>query len=180
MGERDGLVPVRNTAKSTEHLLLAADPSPATERAVQYLGRIIGRRDIKVHFFYLLHALPPALLEFGGSENPRREEKLESQLRSQQKQWIVKAQEAAQPVLDHVTQILRSAGVPQSCIDVSFSDPSEVSYAVEAVLQAAKSKHCQTVVLGHATHSCFRELTGGDLTDQLVRHAKGFTIWIVQ
>lgn len=173
-------MPKKNTVKTAECLLLVADPSPATEHALQYLGRMIGRRHIGVHLLYFLHALPPALLEFGGSENPRKEQKLESQLRGQQKQWIAKAREAATPVLDHATQVLRSAGVHQSCIDVSFSDPADASHAVEAVLQQAEDKHCHTVVLGHATHSWFRELTGGDLTEQLVRHAKGLTIWIVQ
>lgn len=170
----------RNTAKSIECLLLVADSSPATERALQYLGKIVGRRHINVHILYLLHALPPELLEFGGSENPRKEERLESQLRREQKQWIARAQQAARPVFDRAKQVLHSAGVIKNCIDISFSDPAEASHAVEAVLQAAKAKHCQTVVLGHSTHSWFRELTGGDLTEQLVRNAKGLAIWIVQ
>lgn len=173
-------MPAKKTAKSTERLLLVVDSSPATERALRYLGRIVGRRHIDVHLLYLLHALPPALLEFGGSENPRTEEKLESQLGREQKQWIAKAQAAAKPLLDRATQVLRAAGVPKNCVDVSFSYPADASHAVDAVLQECKRKRCQTIVLGHATHSWFRELTGGDLTEQLVRHAKGLTIWIVQ
>ena len=178
--ERDRLVPANKRAKFSECLLLVADRSPETERALQYVGRIVGRRQITVHVLYLLNSLPPELLEFGGSEDPLKEEKLESQLRREQKQWIAAAHEAANPILDHAAQVLRRAGVPKSRIHFHFSDPTDASRAVDAVLREVKSTRCHTVVLGHATHSWFRELTGGHLAEQLVRHAKGLTMWVVQ
>jgi hypothetical protein len=62
------------------NLLIAADESEATGRAVTYGASIVSKhRYVRLH---LLHITPilPGLLEFGGSENPRPEENTEAEL----------------------------------------------------------------------------------------------------
>lgn len=168
-------------SSQAERLLLVLDGSPDSKRAIQYAGGLIaGRRGFRIELLRLLPPLPPELLEFGGAENPARERQLESHLRRQQRDWIASAQTAAQPALQRALAQLRRAGVPRSSLGWSFSYPAEAGDAARIVLQAAKAKHCRTVVLGHQSHSWFRELAGGHLAEQILRHARGVSLWVVQ
>ncbi len=68
--------------RKIEHLLLVIDESPASVRAVEYTGNLLRRRQgFRIHLLHPLPPLPPELLEFGGAENPRKEQALENELR---------------------------------------------------------------------------------------------------
>ncbi len=55
-------------------LLLVVDESRSSKRAVTYVARTIGRRrGFQLCLAHLLLPIPPALLEFGGAENPDEE-----------------------------------------------------------------------------------------------------------
>ncbi len=163
-----------------ERLLLFVDESSATNRAVRYVAKLIGqRRGFHVFLMHLLPPLPPELMEFGGSENPRKEQQLEVQLRNQQEQWIASRKAAVRPALDHAQKSLRNGGIPTQEIAFSFSDPREGRDAAGAILEMARDKHCRTIVVAHESHSWFREVFGGHLAEELVRKAKGFTVWVV-
>ncbi len=165
----------------TASLLLVLDESSDSKRAIQYAGSLLGgRRGFRVELLRLLPPLPPELLEFGGAENPARERQLEAQLRRQQYEWIAAAEAGAQPALERALQQLRQAGLPRSSLGWSFSHPTDARDAARAVLEMAKAKHCRTVVLGHQSHSWFRGLGGGHLAEQILRQARGISLWVVQ
>ena len=64
--------------KRTKRILVAVDDSKASMRAVSYVASIIqARRKYAVCLLHVLRPLPPELMEFGGSEDPEEEEKLE-------------------------------------------------------------------------------------------------------
>jgi nucleotide-binding universal stress UspA family protein len=160
-------------------LLLVIDESPGSKRALEYVAGMIGRRrGFYVCLFYLLPPLPPELLEFGGAEDSRKEQKLEAALRQEQEAWIASTRESAKPAMEEAVQALHRIGLNQ--IELAFSGPMESRNAADAVLDQAVANRCPTIVLGHASHSWFQELVGHHLAENLLRHAKGITIWVVQ
>ena len=165
----------------TAHLLLVVDESPESQRAVEYTAKVVGRRrGFRLHLLHFLPPMPPELLEFGGAEDPRKEKELEAELRRDQKRWIMSAQKGAQPSLDQATRVLRDAGIPAVNITRECSYPTEPQDTSRAILKYARAKRCHTVVLGHRAHSWFRELAGADLTENILRQARGISVWVVQ
>lgn len=167
--------------RTIERLLLVIDESAGAKQAVEYTGAMLRhRRGLLVHLFYLLSPLPSELLEFGGAEDPRQEQRLEAELRRDQQEWIASAKASARPALDGAAKALQSAGVAERNIVYNFSYPTEPKDAARTILEYAKSKHCHTVVLGHKTHSWFQRFAGADLTEQVLRYASGISVWVVQ
>lgn len=164
-----------------ERLLVVTDESPASLRAVKYTGNLLRRRrGFRIHLLHLLPPLPPELLEFGGAENPRKEEELETELRGDQQKWIASARKSAEPSVEQAVKVLHKAGMPAGNILREFSYPTEPRDAGRTVLEYALAKKCHTVVVGHKAHSWFREVTGADLTEHILRHARGISVWVVQ
>ncbi len=163
------------------HLLLLVDKSAATKRMVSYVAGVVGKhRNFLVHFLYLMPQMPVRLLETGGSEDPTEETALNEELYRQQDEWISSAKSAAKPALNELITIMRRAAVPSRSIDVAFSNPYEAANPDRAILGFAEEEQCHTIVVGHDSHSWFREMTGGHLAERLLRHAKGMAIWVVQ
>ncbi len=164
-----------------ERLLLVMDESASSVKAITYTGKMLGRRrGFEIHLLHLLSPLPPELLEFGGSENPRKEQVLQKELRRDQQQWINSARKSAEPSVEAAAKALQKAGVPSRSIVREFSYPTEPRDAASTILEYAHAHKCHTVVLGHKAHSWFRELAGADLTEHILRHASGVSVWVVQ
>jgi nucleotide-binding universal stress UspA family protein len=166
---------------TTECLLVIVDESPGTGRAVNYVARMIGRqRGFHVYLLHLLPPLPAELLEFGGAENPRKEQELQAELHRDQQAWIASVRDPARPALDNAMNALYEAGLSSHEIDLECSDPMDDRDAIDVVLNQARANRCHTVVVGHGSHGWFRRLAGGHLTEHLLRHASEFTIWVIQ
>lgn len=162
-------------------LLLVVDESPGSRSAIQYVGRFLGRRrGFRVHLLYLLPPLPPQLLEFGGAEDPRREERLHAELRRGQEEWIASARASAEPVLNEAARFLRKAGITSRNICSEFSYPTEPREAARTILEQAQAKKCSTVVIGHKAHSWFRKIASGDVAERVLQFASDISLWIVQ
>lgn len=170
-----------NRKHKTERFLVVVDESPGSKRALDYVGRVLrGHRKFAIILLDLLPPLPPELLEFGGAENPRKEQKLEAELHGDQQAWIRSARNSAKSFLASAIQQLHKAGVPRDAIHLAFSHPARDRDAATTVLEHARGKRCHTVVIGHASHSWFRELAGGHLAEHLLRRGKGVAVWVVQ
>lgn len=167
--------------RKIEGLLLVVDESLASKSAIQYVGRLLGRRrGFQIHLLYLLPPLPPELLEFGGAEDPCREERLDTELRRDQDNWIVSARASAGPVLNEAAKSLRKAGIASRNVCREFSYPTEPREAAHAILEQARAKRCCTVVIGHKVHSWFRKFASGDIAERVLQHARDISPWVVQ
>ena len=167
-------------AKST-HLLLLADDSPASKRMADYIAGIIGRhRNFYLHLLYLLPRLPVQLLETGGGDTPKQEEKVNAELHRQQEEWISSRKAAAQSMLNELVATMRKSGVSRRALEIEFSDPNEAAFLDRAIPRLAAERGCHTIVIGHESHSWFREMTGGHLVEHLLRHTRATAIWVVQ
>jgi nucleotide-binding universal stress UspA family protein len=167
-------------AKST-HLLLLADESHASRRMADYIAAIIGRhRNFHLHLLYLMPRMPVQLLESGGGNTPKQEEEVNAELHRQQEEWINSRKAAAQSTLNQLVAIMRKGGVSRRAIDVEFSDPNEAAILDRVIPSLAAERACHTIVIGHESHSWFREMTGGHLAEHLLRHTRATAVWVVQ
>jgi hypothetical protein len=165
---------------ATENLMLIVDESPATRRAVDYITNLLGcHRGVHVYLLQLLPPLPAELLEFGGAEDPREEQQLQSDLHREQQAWIASVKAPARKVIDAAVSDLRGAGLFTYEIELAHTDPLDDRDPTVSLLHQAREKHCHTLVVGAQTHPWFHKLTGAPLTEHLLRHAKDVTLWIV-
>lgn len=163
-----------------EKLLLALDDSEASTQAVKYVGKAIrGDSAFAAHLLHVLAPLPPRLREFRGSENAKTERKLEQELMSKRELWIKDAEKAAQPVFNRATLLLRKAGVPSIAIETEFSVAVDRQDLIDDILDAARTNGCRTIVVGRESFTWLKRIFHRHVADELVRKAKGFTLWVV-
>ncbi len=165
----------------TGRLLLVVDQSRATKRAVSYVARLTGgRRGFRYYLAHALPPLPPDLLEFQGAEDPEFERQLDTRLRTKQERWLAAAKKKAGRGLLGAEATLRDAGVPASAIEVEFLDGAHGDANTEAILKLASKRKCDTIVIGRQSVSRLRQWLAGELSEDLVRRGRGFSIWVVE
>jgi nucleotide-binding universal stress UspA family protein len=164
----------------TFRLLIVVDASDASERVLQYIGRVLGRRDrVEFHLAFVAPRMPAQFLESGGSELPEREQEVESDLRAQQDRWMAIHDTEPRRVLRSARAALVRAGAAADRIHSCSSSPLDARTAADEVLVLARDQKCGTVVVGHRAHTWFRGLGQGHLAEQLVRSASGYAVWVV-
>jgi nucleotide-binding universal stress UspA family protein len=125
----------------------------------------------------VLKPMPRGLLEHGGSENPAAEEQLSVQLRDEQEAWILKGRESECYALKKVCETLEQSGFDMSHVEVKYGREDDIA---RNILEEARSGHHETIVVGRHGMSRIKRIFGGGVTDQLLRDAKGFAIWVVE
>jgi len=166
---------LRSFDMTETRILLAIDDSPASIRAVTYAAHLVGRR--RGFRFCVVHVLPPFpahLLEHGGSETSASDLKAERQL------WLAAAKKASQRGLDEAGAKLRKAGVPTGAIQLLFCEPAEGRDAADDILQMAHECKCDTVIVSRDSVSWFHELFSQELSEEILRRGKGFSVWAIE
>ena len=159
-------------------VLLAVDESENSHHVVQYVGSLLRRTpDVAVTLFHVLKPMPRDLLEHGGSENPASEAELSVQLRNEQEAWIRKERESECHVLRKACETLTQSGFDTSHVALKYGHEDDIA---RNILEEARSGHHETIVLGRHGTSRIKRIFGGGVTDQLLRDAKGFAIWVVE
>jgi nucleotide-binding universal stress UspA family protein len=121
--------------------------------------------------------MPRELLEHGGSENPAAEAQLGVQLRDEQGAWIQKERESECHVLKKACETLTQSGFDTSHVQLKFGHEDNIA---RNILEEARSGDHETIVVGRHGTSRIKRIFGGGVTDQLLRDAKGFAIWVVE
>jgi nucleotide-binding universal stress UspA family protein len=130
----------------------------------------------------LLHIatpVPPALLEFGGRENPAEEITEAVSLQNARSDWSGSEQLAAAPMFTRARALLHKAGVPEEVVHTQTVVGNPNESLDSAILDIANEKHCGTVVVGYAAFSWFQEHLHRHLADALLQKAAGIAIWVV-
>ncbi len=162
---------------TTARVLIVVDESHASQRAVAYVGRIIGRRrGSRLCLAHVLPRLSPRLHDFRSTENPSEEKRL----KARRQRWLAAAKKTAERTLTAARATLRRAGVPERALGIRLSEAVDHTRVGERILELAHARKCDTVVVGRESVSWYRALLGGDLSEELVRRGQGFTIWIVE
>ncbi len=169
------------TSRQRKTILIVVDGSAAARRALAYVARMVGRRrGFRLHLIHLLPPLPPQLLESRGAEDPKTEDELSDQLKLKQRRWISTVEAAARSTLITLQAMLRDAGIAAKAIDARFSHPVGIRDVANEVLDLAQVHQCGTVVVGRDHVSWLSQLLRSDLAEELLRRAKGHTLWVVE
>jgi nucleotide-binding universal stress UspA family protein len=159
-------------------ILLAVDESENSHRAVEYVGSFLRRTpDVTITLFHVLKPMPRELLEHGGSENPAAEAQLSARLHEDQEDWIQKERESECPILTKACETLTRSGFDTSHVALKFGHEDDIA---RNILEEARSGHHETIVVGRHGMSRIKRIFGGGVTEQLLRDAKGFAIWVVE
>ncbi|MGH9738790.1 MAG: universal stress protein [Candidatus Acidiferrales bacterium] len=162
-------------------LLIVLDDSVTSRRAVKYVGKFVGkRRGFRICLVHVLPPLPPEFLEHGGSGYPEKEARVAVDLKAQQRHWISAAKKKAQTGLDVARATLRKAGLSAGAVQTLFCEPGEGPDTAEVILNMARGCHCRTVVVGRRSVSWLHELFSQELSEELLRHGKGFCVWAIE
>jgi nucleotide-binding universal stress UspA family protein len=167
--------------ETNRNVIIALDTSDASVRAVRYVADTLGlRKDLRVYLLHVLPPIPPELLEFGGSENPQKEEDLTKELRREQSEWVARAKQEVGPIFDRVKTILGKAGVSPDVVHREFSTSIHRPDVARDVLEAAHKWKCSTVVAGRHSFPWLKEHLGHHVGEDLIRKGQGFAIWIIE
>lgn len=159
-------------------ILVAVDESEHSSRAVKYVGSLLrGNPDAEITLFHVLRPIPRGLLEHGGSENPAGEAQLSQQLREDQEAWIQQETKAECPVLMKACETLTQSGFERSRVALRIGHEEDVA---RNVLEEAASGNHDTIVVGRHGTSRVKRLFGGGVTEQILRDAEGFAVWVVE
>jgi len=154
-------------------LLVVVDESPATTKALKYVARIVARRpDIRVCLAHSLLSPPPQLIEFRGAEKKR--------LRAYKSRWISAGEITEQRALARANAVLRRGGLAHGAVEAHYCYLVDGSRATHEILKLARTRKCDTVVVGRASLSWLGKLIDGDPAEEFVRQGKGFTIWVIE
>ena len=159
-------------------ILVAVDESENSNRAVKYVGSLLRETpNTAVTLFHVLKPMPRGLLEHGGSENPAAETRLSEQLRKDQEAWIRQEAERECPFLLKAFETLAQSGFDRSRVALRIGHEDDIA---RNILEEARNGKHETIVVGRHGSSGIKRLFGGGVTDQLLRDAKGFAIWVVE
>ena len=159
-------------------ILLAVDESENSRRAIHYTGSLLCRTpDVTITLLHVLQPMPRKIMEHGGSENPATEGRLSTQLQKDQEAWYKKERESECPILITARVTLEKAGFDATRVSLKFGHEEDVA---RSILEEAQSGHFETIVVGRHGTSGMKRIFGGGITDELLRNAKGFAIWVVE
>ena len=166
---------------ANRNILVAVDNSEASDRAVDYVAQMVeGGKGVQIVLFHVPAPMPPQLLEFGGAENPEREQRARAELRTAQGELVEEKARAAQPIFARAQTRFREAHIPEESVKAElFMPPAEQSLDA-SILQAARAHGCHTVVVGREAFSWPREFFQSHGADKLMQQSDDLTLWIVQ
>ena len=167
--------------ETNKNVLIAVDATVASTKAVRYVAETLGgRKGLRVYLLHVLPPIPPELLEFGGSENPQKEEALTKALRLEQAEWVERAKKEVAPIFDQAKTILGKAGVSPDLVHREFSTSIHRPDVARDVSEAAHRWKCSTVVVGRHSFTWLKEHLGHHVGEDLVRKGQGFAIWVIE
>lgn len=159
-------------------ILVAVDDSEHSERALSYVGTLLrDARDAYVTLFHVLKPMPRELLEHGGSEDPHVEVRLAEELRKDQEGWVRTESVIEYAILVRALEVVGKTGFPLDRVTLKFGHEDNIA---RNILDEARNGGFGTIVVSRHGTTGIKRFFGGDVTDQLLRDASGFTLWIVE
>jgi nucleotide-binding universal stress UspA family protein len=159
-------------------ILIAIDGSEHSARALHYVGTLLREtRDVQVTLFHVLKPMPRELLEHGGSEDPAEEVRLAKKLQEDQENWVRTESRFEHPILLTALELFGKTGFPLDRVALKFGHEDDIAHTI---LDEARTGSYQTIVVSRHGSRRVKLFFGGGITDQLLRDASGYTLWIVE
>jgi nucleotide-binding universal stress UspA family protein len=163
----------------SKRILVALDGSATSRRTVAYVADIVGGRP-GFHVGLVHLELPPRMLEWGGAEDPKREERISSERAEVYREMENAAVEKGQALLQQLQAILAERGTDVTASLVQFEEPLDPKTITTHLLKIAAEQEYGTVVVGWHSFSGLRRLFRHHVGEELVRMGQGVTIWVVE
>ena len=169
-------IPRGNTLLS--RILIAVDGSEHSARALRYVGTLLrDARDVQVTLFHVLKPMPRELLEHGGSEDPAGEILLAKELQQDQENWVHAESVMEYPILVYALELFGKTGFPLDRVTLKFGHEDDIAHTI---LDEARTGGYGTIVVSRHGSNGMKRFFGGGITDQLLRDASGYTLWVVE
>ena len=156
-------------------LLIAIDDSPSAMKAVEYVGQQFGgRTDVEVGLVNVLPNLPAIFWDEGHilSESEKAERKKVVDM------WLADRRAKMEPVFKKAAELLGRTGVPAEQIKTtSISDSTDIA---ESILEEARDKGYQTIVIGRRGIAQGKILLMGSVTSKIITQGGGVAVTIVE
>jgi nucleotide-binding universal stress UspA family protein len=163
----------------SKRILVALDGSATSRRTVAYVADIVGGRP-GFHVGLVHLELPPRMLEWGGAEDPKREERISSERAEVYQEMENAAVEKGQALLQQLQGILAERGTDVTASLVQFEEPLDPKTITTHLLKIAAEQEYGTVVVGWHSFSGLQRLFRHHVGGELVRMGQGLTIWVVE
>lgn len=159
-------------------ILIAVDDSEHSARALRYVGALLcDVRNVQVTLFHVLKPIPRELLEHGGSEDPAKEIRLSKELRQDQENWVRSESAIEYPILVNALELVGKTGFPLDRVTLKFGYEDDIAHTI---LDEARTGSYGTIVISRQGSNGIKRFFGGGITDQLLREASGYTLWVVE
>jgi nucleotide-binding universal stress UspA family protein len=159
-------------------ILIAVDDSEHSARALRYVGTLLREaRDVQVTLFHVLKPMPRELLEHGGSEDPVEEVRLATELQQDQENWVRAEGVMEHPILVQARELFGKTGFPLDRVTLKFGHEDDIAHTI---LDEARTGGYGTIVISRQGSNGLKRFFGGGITDQLLRDASGYTLWVVE
>lgn len=144
-------------------ILVAVDENPTTEKALNYVGELLGSaNDIEITLLHVYSDPPPNFFQEGHSLLEYTNEK----------------EAVAKQVFANSAELLLKYGVGQGNIS-SICRMTSGETISQTVIRIQKEGEYGTVVLGKRGVSKAEEFLFGSISNMVVRSSKDFTVWVV-
>ncbi len=159
-------------------ILVAVDDSEHSARALRYVGTLLrDTREVYITLFHVLKPMPRELLEHGGSEDPQVEVRLAEELRKDQEDWVRTESMIEHPILVKALEVFAKTGFPLDRVTLKFGYEDNIAHTI---LDEARDGGYGTIVVSRHGTTGVKNALGGGITDQLLRDAASFTLWVVE
>jgi nucleotide-binding universal stress UspA family protein len=150
--------------KINKNIVIAVDESENAQRAVSYVGRLLGGlRGFKVT---LLHVIPDPEEDFFREEKEKND-------------WLENTKVKVDKMLADYSRILINAGFIEDDVSVRSTLRYCPSMA-ECILAEREETRYDTIVVGRQGVSRSEEFLFGSISSKVVNHAKNCTVWVVR
>lgn len=153
-------------APDTGRILVAMDDSDRSLRSVEYVGRAVGTRPVRLtllHVARIMELYEESVDRIAGSDFEH--------------QWQEASQERVFPVFDQAKKLLHEAGVSPDRVEAKVVTGT-LSRAGGILEEAAKGGY-GTIVLGRSGLSRVREFLLGRVSNKVLQMAHQTTVWLV-
>jgi nucleotide-binding universal stress UspA family protein len=157
-------MPENNRAGFNRNVLIAVDDSTNAERAVAYVGYLLG--GMEGFHVTLLHVIPePEEDYFPGPVEKER--------------WLQKYLQKIATTLERYRGVLLEAGFRPDSVQIQ----SKMRYCpsmAECILSERNAGNYGTIVVGRQGLSRKEEFLFGSVSSKIVSHARNCTVWVVE
>lgn len=151
-----------------KRILVALDQNEESLSIVRYVADAArGRADVEIGLFHVLREFMPIHPEFDLGVLPEVQARFEESTR-----------EAMDKIFGEAKRILVGAGLTEANIKTRI-EPAALDVAQELLAEAEEGGY-DTIVLGRRGMGRVRQFFIGSVSNKVVQHAKGRTVWIVE